>query len=300
MSGTLVSNNTVNRQQLAKPAPNDFKGGGQEMQPIGKEAIKSIPKEDVLLKYPTRGLAYSNEVGEALRPLGDTLATVMWAPALMYIGADIYDKYSKGEDGTGEKPSAKCGLKAAIFQTLASVFMPTGAVVLGQKTANLITSKSSNLKLGAADKLVILEALHPLEKHNLLEKIKHTLDDKEGLEKAVKAIADEATQKGKHPFKAMGKIVNGGKFSKGRLKEVTEYIIESTKSVKGMTDEKAIGEIIAKMQKKPRAIKVAAGFIGLALAVKPIDHFVEKVVIGKLVEPMLFGKKPTESKPHNA
>ena len=49
--------------------------------------------KDPLMQYPLRGAAFSNEVGEALRPVIGNYATVSWAPALLYIGADVYDKY---------------------------------------------------------------------------------------------------------------------------------------------------------------------------------------------------------------
>ena len=48
---------------------------------------------DPLMRWPLRGAAFTNEVGEALRPIIGEYATLSWVPALMYIGADIYDKY---------------------------------------------------------------------------------------------------------------------------------------------------------------------------------------------------------------
>ena len=48
--------------------------------------------KDPLMHWPLRGAAFTNEVGEALRPLIGNFATLSWAPALLYIGADIYDK----------------------------------------------------------------------------------------------------------------------------------------------------------------------------------------------------------------
>ena len=48
---------------------------------------------DPLMRWPLRGAAFTNEVGEALRPIIGEYATLSWVPALMYIGADVYDKY---------------------------------------------------------------------------------------------------------------------------------------------------------------------------------------------------------------
>lgn len=49
--------------------------------------------KDPLMNWPLRGAAFTNEVGEALRPIIGNAANMTWVPALMYIGADVYDKY---------------------------------------------------------------------------------------------------------------------------------------------------------------------------------------------------------------
>ena len=49
--------------------------------------------KDPLMNWPLRGAAFTNEVGEALRPLIGGYATLTWVPVLMYVGADVYDKY---------------------------------------------------------------------------------------------------------------------------------------------------------------------------------------------------------------
>ena len=52
---------------------------------------------DPLIKWPMRGAAFTNEIGEALRTLIGNYATLTWVPALLYIGADIYDKYKNDQ-----------------------------------------------------------------------------------------------------------------------------------------------------------------------------------------------------------
>ena len=85
---------------------------------------------DPLMKWPLRGAAFTNEIGEALRPLIGNAATICWAPALMYIGADIYDKYKN--DKTEYSPNSRRLLEQAIFQGMASIFLPLVAVKAGQ------------------------------------------------------------------------------------------------------------------------------------------------------------------------
>ena len=97
---------------------------------------------DPLMKWPLRGAAFTNEVGEALRPLIGNYATLSWAPALLYIGADIYDKYKN--DQTEYNPSSHRGLEQAIFQGMASIFLPLIAVKAGQNIFSLIGQSGSD------------------------------------------------------------------------------------------------------------------------------------------------------------
>ena len=68
--------------------------------------------DDPLMKWPTRGLAYSNELGAALSEIAPTLGTLLWFPAMLYFGADIYDKYKN--DKTSYNPNAKRGTQQEI------------------------------------------------------------------------------------------------------------------------------------------------------------------------------------------
>ena len=83
-----------------------------------------------LMRWPLRGAAFTNEVGEALRPIIGNYATLSWIPALMYIGADVYDKYKN--DKNEYSPDSRRCLKQAVFQGMASIFLPLIAVKLGQ------------------------------------------------------------------------------------------------------------------------------------------------------------------------
>ena len=65
--------------------------------------------KDPLTNWPLRGAAFTNEIGEALRPIIGNFATLSWIPALLYIGADIYDKYKN--DQTEYSPDSRRCLK---------------------------------------------------------------------------------------------------------------------------------------------------------------------------------------------
>ena len=128
-----------------------------------KQELKEILQapDDPLCKYPLRALGYSNEVGAAVSAMpgwGKTAETALWIPALMYLGADIYDKYKRGKDGNYSKESATKAVEQAVFQALASVILPTAAVRMGQGVAAQFTKfdgngLSANVKEELLDKL---------------------------------------------------------------------------------------------------------------------------------------------------
>ena len=70
--------------------------------------------KDPLRTWPVKGLAYSNELGAVVSEISPKLGSALWVPALMYFGADIYDKYRN--DKESYDPSARRGLKQALFQ----------------------------------------------------------------------------------------------------------------------------------------------------------------------------------------
>lgn len=109
-----------------------------------KEEIKELIQnpDDPLAKYPLRAFGYSNEVGAAVSAMpvwGKAAEAALWVPALMYLGADIYDKYRRGKEGDYTKASSTAAVQQATFQALASVILPTAAVKMGQNIAGYTT-----------------------------------------------------------------------------------------------------------------------------------------------------------------
>ena len=105
-----------------------------------KTEKKSRPYNDPLMKWPIRGLAFTNDIGAAVMDIAPKLGTLLWYPAMMYFGADIYDKYRNNKESYD--PNARRGLSQAIFQAFASVIFPIVAVHTGQKTASVLARKS--------------------------------------------------------------------------------------------------------------------------------------------------------------
>ena len=66
---------------------------GAQNQPIESKKYKKQEYIDPLANWPLRGLGYTNDIGIAISEIAPTVSRLFWVPALMYFGADIYDKY---------------------------------------------------------------------------------------------------------------------------------------------------------------------------------------------------------------
>ncbi len=253
--------------------------------------------KDPLMKMPLRGAAFSNEVGEGLRPLIGNYATLTWVPALLYIGADIYDKYKN--DQTEYSPCSKRGLKQAVFQGMASIILPLAAVKGGQGVFSLfgLLSKdkiSINMQekiSSLADSFITNGNMHKYrgkdeecakefldivtnnidyhsnkylkvnKKENLTLYAQKTINDLIKMYNDVRSSAEEFTKSN------WAKMYNKA-ISKGQTKNV------AVKTV--LSKYQASKEINGKM------IKTVGGFLALFLAISPIDKFVENVLLDRL------------------
>lgn len=123
------------------------------------EEIKELLQnpQDPLAKYPLRGFGYANEIGASLSAMpgwGKTAEALLWVPALMYLGADIYDKYSRGKEGNYSKPAVDKAVEQAAFQALAGVILPTSVVKIGQRIAGFAAKyDGSHLTASAQEEL---------------------------------------------------------------------------------------------------------------------------------------------------
>lgn len=153
----------INSSPLTTPYYTNNNGKNLNTSSFGKNKENAEKtKNDPLVKYPLRLCAYSNEIGAAVSPIpgiGHTIFMLSWIPALMYFGADIYDKYAKGNQNDYSNPSRKNAIKQATFQALASVILPTAAVVAGQRIASSITRFTDKNKMDIRAKEDILNEL---------------------------------------------------------------------------------------------------------------------------------------------
>lgn len=287
---------------------------------------------DPLNKWPIRGLAYSNELGAAISEIAPTLGTILWFPAMLYFGADIYDKYKN--DQISFNPDAKRGTKQAIFQLLASVLLPTGAVLTGQKIASVLGSMGksgltcqtqediSKFSVGFMQrrKLAKYQASQASYKEEFFTALDNQMSEtlrESKIKNPLKVITD-SIWKHIHPeyndmsivdkahkfaeegidttFRIREKLMNNEKpseISDSMFKKFQKLKVSYGKNPEYAKNnvEYATKEILKEFESarimKAKMIKTLGGFVALGLAIKPIDMFVENVIIKKYVEPNL-------------
>lgn len=288
-----------------------------------------ITYNDPLTKWPVRGLAYSNELGVAIGEIAPKAGALLWVPALMYFGADIYDKYKNQE--TNYNPSTQRALERATFQALASVILPTVAVHSGQKIMSFADKFSKEKLTTNAREEVLNFILDFINKSKLSDHEKDFSQYVERFNKSLKTyIADEKGQEHSRNifskiFKFFFSTSTKGSMSKANENALLEYANKHLKdilSIRTSLMQKERPEILSNknynkfidIQKsflkeygkehylhksakfalrehintnifKLKMFKTLGGFIALGFAIKPIDSFVDTVIMKKVVEP---------------
>ncbi len=304
----------------------------QKQKDAPKKETKQPQYSDPLMNWPIRGLAYSNELGAAISEVAPKLGTLLWFPAMLYFGADIYDKYKN--EKTSYDPNAKRGTEQAIFQLLASVLMPTGAVIAGQKAASAMgVMGKTGLSLQTQEE--VTNFLQEFMSRRHIDKFKDNIPDfKKHFVESLTTKRENLIKETqiKNPIKLIGNYFFGRRHpesialsEKDRvLKYADEHIDTMFDIHKSLMENKkpaqfsekmwkqfnklkikfakdpdyadtyvrdAAEQVIKKFQKSKitnaKVLKTIGGFVALGLAIKPIDTFVEKVIMKKYVEPNL-------------
>lgn len=292
---------------------------------------------DPLMKWPVRGLAFTNDIGAAIMDIAPKAGTILWYPAMMYFGADIYDKYRNNKETYD--PNAKRGFEQAIFQALASVVFPIVTVHAGQKAASIL-ARQSNTKLSLQTQEESTKFLVDFMSRRKLEDYQDNTDTfKTEFKKALNNYIDTTTRnhQNKNPFMKFFDLIFGGKHPEemgkegaNRRKLIHEYtnkkidnlfelhkaLVDNDTTKPSKLSDKLFKEYKTLLEKyskdpefKPEAKSLAikdilsavesndifktkmkktiGGFVALGLLIKPIDLFVEKIIMKKYVEPGL-------------
>ncbi len=244
-----------------------------------KEDSKNLYK-DPLRKWPIKGLAYSNELGAVVSGITPKLGTALWVPALMYFGADIYDKYKN--DKTEYNPSKRRGLKEAIFQAMASVVMPTIAVKMGQNTISSLNRFTPEGLTTTTKQTVIEKSLAYMQSKSLHTYVDKPAEYAEGFKNAILTIAGDmrgdfkALSTKKKTFALLNPLKNIDSISFANEEKLSNYaqkqalLIMEMRS-KLMNNEKP-KQLSAKLFKKFQNIK------GEYKKIYPADRYMGKAV----------------------
>ena len=276
--------------------------------------------KDPLMKWPLRGAAFTNEVGEGLRPIIGSYATLFWAPVFLYIGADIYDKYKN--NGTEYDPNSARLIKEASFQGLASVLLPLATIKGGQNLFSLFGLGSKNKIAFNSEEKVIELAKTYVANGNMRA---YENNEQEGINKFKDIVKNNLEFKKSKNFisKTLYKIqkalkINTPEKIEKYAENVIKELIETRKLLLNPTDEfktnvlfsnyelalnngetksVATKSVLTKMLNnktlKSRFIKTIGGFIAIGFAINPIDKFVEHTIINKYLGPKIDKiKKP--------
>lgn len=266
--------------------------------------------KDPLMNWPLRGAAFSNEVGEALRPLIGNYANLTWVPALMYIGADVYDKYKNNQ--TEYSPDSRRCLKQAIFQGLASIFLPVLVVKVGQNSFSQFGKFSKDkISLNAqehvskvAEQFIAngkMRAFDGKDKECVEEFVSQVYDSmefnnkKKSIKNSFKVFRTDNKEKvGNFAEKTIKDLIQLRKdlLKPNSVMKSSDWYSKYVKALNsGQTESVAVKSVLTDFQKskllKGNFIKTIGGFIALGLAIKPIDHFVEHILIDKYLGPQI-------------
>ncbi len=210
-------------------------------------------KKDPFMQYPARALAYTNEVGVALQPaVGTTISHAFWVPALLYFGADIWDKYKRGEDDTYQHSDKRTGLRQAIFHAAASLIGPTLAIHYAQK---------KGMDWGG-NKWV----------EKTFEKLQKPDSKTSSLIKKIPFFGQQILDKLKDATKENLPLPNAKKSAQKAFKAISEG---------------GWGLNTAGKSSLSKVFKTAIGFATLAAVAIPLDILTEQLLIKKVVNPAL-------------
>lgn len=247
---------------------------------------------DPLANWPMRGLGYTNDIGIAINELAPATARLFWVPALMYFGADIYDKYKN--KGDKYKPNAQRAFNQAVFQACASIMFPAIFGHIGMSAfSQLDKYKGQKLSTNAKE-----QTLRFIKGHSALNDVLAQGKDKEEtIEEFTKNFDKYYTAK-KKSYKRRNFIVKIYdkllcNCKRGAIANSNEERIKNYAKTEflGLLDTCKDTEIAQnKLDKKIfklKAWKSAGAFTAIILTASAIDKFVEKVIIDKVVRPQV-------------
>lgn len=256
------------------------------------EKKKEKKYKDPLANWPMRGLGYTNDIGVAINEIAPTTARLFWVPALMYFGADVYDKYKN--KGNKYDPNAQRAFSQAVFQAFASIILPTVFGHAGQSVFSQIDKyRGERLSTNAKEQTYRFINNHVSE-HEIFQKDRDINKVLQNFENSFNIFFKDKKEyyAGRNIFSKIydktlanckhGAIANS---NEERLKNFAKKEFENILST--CNNSEFLKKHIDKKILKLKSWKSLGSFTALLLTVKPIDLFTENVIIKKCVEPQV-------------
>ena len=270
-------------------------------------------------------MSYSNEIGTAIAEIAPKLGAALWAPTFMYLGADIYDKYKNDKNKynpSGERafkravfqgltsivalPAAiilgqyiisplsrldKSGIsgnaKEAIYRHTRNVIDQAHGTALenSKSFTDIITTTLKNKIKARKDEKNTINIFTKLYNKFFTHRYDLLSDDESKLLKFAKINAEKTFEileaiKHDHSEKVPKKIYNKYKAILPKMKEMYkegDYAYQASRN--------ALKEYQTSLIFKNKLLKTLSGTTVLILLAKPINDFVDKQIMKKLINP---------------
>lgn len=266
---------------------------GAQGQDVNFDASKKEKKKyvDPLANWPMRGLGYTNDIGIAINELAPATARLFWVPALMYFGADIYDKYKN--KGDKYKPNAQRAFNQAVFQACASILFPAIFGHIGMSAFSQIDKyRGEKLSTNAKEQTLRFIKAHA-SMDNVAEGGAHRdkliSDFEENYDKFFSAKSRQYQRKNIF-VKIYDKLLANckhGAIANSHEERIKAYAKKQfIETIDHCKDAETVKNVLDKKIFKLKAWKSAGAFAAILLTAQAIDKFVEKVIIKKVVQPI--------------
>lgn len=266
---------------------------GQE-QNVNFDASKKKKEKkyvDPLANWPMRGLGYTNDIGVAINEIAPTAARLFWVPALMYFGADVYDKYKN--KGNQYDPNAQRAFSQAVFQAFASIILPTVFGHAGQSVfSQLDKYRGEKISTNAKEQTYRFIKNHAAEHEIFKNSDNDVVFDKFSKNFDIYFEKQKKHYEQKNIFAKMYDKILGnckhGAIANSNAERLKDFAKREFKNVlENSSDTALLNKNLDKKIFKLKSWKSLGSFVALLLTVKPIDTFTENIIIKKCVEPQM-------------
>ena len=235
-------------------------------------------------------MGYTNDIGVAINEIAPATARLFWVPALMYFGADVYDKYKN--KGNKYDPDAKRAFSQAVFQAFASILLPTMFGHIGQSAfSQLDKYKGEKISTNAKEQTLRFIKGHSSE-HDIFNQARNRDDIVKDFSNSFDIFYSGKTRsyEKKNMFakiydKLLGNCKHGAIANSDETRIKQFAINQFTEVLNSCKDMDVLKAKLDKQIFKLKSWKALGSFTALLLTVKPIDVFVENVIIKKVLEP---------------